>query len=65
MRVHFEFTSVKSPWVGLTGCGIERVVDVICHPGCRAPIIATVLDKTDIYFKSAHPERLMRNDTHV
>lgn len=46
-----------SQWAGFTRCGIERVVDVVCHPGCRAPIIATVLDKTDIYSRSAHAER--------
>lgn len=25
------------------GCGVERVVNVVCHPSCSRPVIATVL----------------------
>lgn len=61
MRARVDFTTRS-----LTGCGVERVVDVVCHPGCSAPIIATVLDKRYINSKLAGPGRRMySNSSHV
>lgn len=28
----------------IIGSGVERVVNVVCHPSCGAPVIATVLE---------------------
>lgn len=41
-------------WSALTGCSVEWMVDVICHPSRRAPVIATVLEEKVSFIYRVH-----------
>lgn len=47
----YEAHNIISGQSELTRRSIERVVDVVGHPCCKAPVIATVLEKKPDYMR--------------